>query len=146
MCSISWSTASQMGWVDRAGTRGQRTDRALLWRVSWPHLQSAKGRANRGIIKIETTIEGVSLGNKDRTQLALVHSFKQAVTWGFCYYVRDCRSLASSPGTRKHDPMAPTASRTVGSKFLPILWTSSGLEAGVGPAWASNLTPGSPGA
>ena len=49
-----------------------------------------------------------------RSQLwvALAHSFKQAVTWGFQFHPRDCRSLVNIPGTRKkHDPPAPVASR-----------------------------------
>lgn len=71
--------------------------------------------------------------------VTLVHSFKQAVTWGFSYHAKDCRSLANSPGTRKkHDLMAPVASLgqwAPSSCLFP--WTPSGLKGGVGSAWAS---------
>lgn len=54
-----------------------------------------------------------------------------------------CEGLANSPGTRKHNPTAPMAFLgpwTPCSCLFP--WTSSGLKAGVGPAWPSISHPG----
>lgn len=115
---LGWSG---QGWENRL----QGSVGVFHREVHSSHRQSAKCRANPGTIKMEIVVQGANLGGEYRAQPALGGSggppnLKQVVTCWFLYHVSGCRSLASSPGTRKHDLMAPDGlTWTRGFKFLP---------------------------